>query len=107
MNESELLQALATVTPEDMAKANVGAKLFWAALDVAVAATIYVVICKVPFVAKWIFEYDTHLDNQAELLDSGEIEDPWERGCVTQALADVKSKKILGLMLVMAAALIE
>ena len=107
MNETDLLQALGNVTPEDMAQAAVGAKLFWAALDVALASFIYVLVCKVPWISKWVFEYDDEIDEQAADLKSGTMRDPIERGMTTQALAEIKSKKIIGLMLVMAAALIE
>ena len=107
MNETDLLQTLSSVTPADMAQANVGAKLFWAALDVALASCVYVIVCKVPWISKWVFEYDDELDDQADKLKEGTMTDPIERGMTTQALAAVKSRKIIGLMLVMAAALIE
>ena len=107
MNETNILETLGNVTPEDMAQAAIGAKLFWAGIDVAIAACIYILVCKVPWVSKWVFEYDDELDDQAAALKSGKMTAPTERGMTTQALAEIKAKKILGLMLVMAAALIE
>ena len=100
MNDS-----LSTVTPHDMASAAVGAKLIWACIDVLVAVTVFAVLTKVPFLSRLVFEYDTQLDAAAKRLDASR--DPSERGSIVVALARVKAARMLGLMIIMAAALIE
>ena len=99
-------ELLASVTPMDMAQAAVGAKLIWAAIDVGLAVAVFAVLTKVPYVSKVVFEYDDVLDDQARRLRKGELS-ATAASTVTDALARVKAARLLGLMIVMATALLE